>query len=130
MALLSQFLVAFGTAAGAGAHYAVEASRHHSNEFIELVGPSSKGRKGSSWNHVELIRDVDAGFVGRCVASGMSSGGGLIAESPTLRRAGAGALAICGLASVGHAATGASSLALIAGPSLLAAVKAVARPRR
>ncbi len=28
MALLSQFVVAFGTAAGAGAHYAVEASRH------------------------------------------------------------------------------------------------------
>ena len=63
MALLSQFLVAFGTAAGAGAHHAVEASRHHSNEFIELVGPSSKGRKGSSWDHVEaLIRDVDAGW--------------------------------------------------------------------
>ena len=39
MALLSQFLVAFGTATGVGAHYAVEASRHHSNEFVVLVGP-------------------------------------------------------------------------------------------
>ena len=73
MALLSQFLVAFGAAAGAGAHYAVEASRHHSNEFIVLVGPSAKGRKGSSWDHVEaLMRDVDGPFVGRCIASGMS----------------------------------------------------------
>jgi hypothetical protein len=81
MALLSQFLVAFGAAAGAGAHYAVEASRHHSNEFIVLVGPSAKGRKGSSWDHVEaLMRDVDEGFVERCIASGMSSGEGLIAE--------------------------------------------------
>ena len=81
MALLSQFLVAFGTATGAGAYYAVEASRHHSNEFIVLVGPSSKGRKGSSWDHVEaLMRDVDEPFVERCVASGMSSGEGLIAE--------------------------------------------------
>jgi hypothetical protein len=81
MALLSQFLVAFGTATGNSAHYAVEASRHHSNEFIVLVGPSSKGRKGSSWDHVEaLIRDVDAPFVERCIASGMSSGEGLIAE--------------------------------------------------
>ena len=81
MALLSQFLVAFGTAAGAGAHYAVEASRHHSNEFIVLVGPSSKGRKGSSWDHVEaLMRDVDGPFVEHCIASGMSSGEGLIAE--------------------------------------------------
>ena len=81
MALLSQFLVAFGTATGAGAHYTVETSHHHSNEFIVLVGPSSKGRKGSSWDHVEaLIRDVDEPFVERCIASGMSSGEGLIAE--------------------------------------------------
>jgi Protein of unknown function (DUF3987) len=81
MALLSQFLVAFGTATGAGAYYAVEASRHRSNEFIVLVGPSSKGRKGSSWDHVEaLMRDVDEPFIERCIASGMSSGEGLIAE--------------------------------------------------
>jgi len=81
MALLSQFLVAFGTVTGVGAHYAVEASHHRSNEFVVLVGPSSKGRKGSSWDHVEaLMRDVDEGFVERCIASGMSSGEGLIAE--------------------------------------------------
>jgi hypothetical protein len=81
MALLSQFLVAFGTASGNSAHYAVEASRHHSNEFIVLVGPSSKGRKGSSWDHVAaLMREVDEPFVERCIASGMSSGEGLIAE--------------------------------------------------
>ncbi len=81
MALLAQFLVAFGTASGSNAYYAVEASRHHANEFIVLVGPTSKGRKGSSWDHVEaLIGDVDAGFVEHCIASGMSSGEGLIAE--------------------------------------------------
>jgi len=45
-------------------------------------------------------------------------------------RAGAGALAIGGLASVGHATTGGSYLALFAGLSVLAAVKAVVRPRR
>jgi hypothetical protein len=81
MALLSQFLVAFGTATGRHAHYAVEASRHHGNEFVVLVGPTSKGRKGSSWDHVEaLMRDIDAGFAEHCIASGMSSGEGLIAE--------------------------------------------------
>jgi hypothetical protein len=81
MALLSQFLVAFGTATGRNAYYAVEASRHYANEFIVLVGPSSKGRKGSSWDHVEaLLRDVDEHFVEHCIASGMSSGEGLIAE--------------------------------------------------
>lgn len=81
MALLSQFLVAFGTATGRNAHYAVEASRHHTNEFVVLVGASSKGRKGSAWDHVEaLMREVDEPFVGHCIASGMSSGEGLIAE--------------------------------------------------
>jgi hypothetical protein len=49
MALLAQFLVAFGTACGRGAHYQVEADRHYPNEFCILVGPSAKGRKGSSW---------------------------------------------------------------------------------
>ncbi len=39
------------------------------------------GTRWASWNHVEAqIRDVDAAFVERCVGSGMSSGGGLIAE--------------------------------------------------
>jgi hypothetical protein len=81
MALLSQLLVAFGTVSGNSAHYAVEASRHHANEFIVLVGPTSKGRKGSSWDHVEaLMHDIDASFVEHCIASGMSSGEGLIAE--------------------------------------------------
>lgn len=81
MALLSQFLVAFGTATGNGAHYEVEASRHRTNEFVVLVGPTSKGRKGSAWDHVEaLMRDVDDPFVERGIASGMSSGEGLIAE--------------------------------------------------
>jgi hypothetical protein len=44
MALLVQFLVAFGCACGRGAHYQVEADRHYPNEFAVLVGPSSRGR--------------------------------------------------------------------------------------
>lgn len=80
MALLAQFMVTFGTAVGRSAHYAVEASKHFGNEFIVLVGPSSKGRKGSSWDHVErLMRYVDPHFIDNCVSSGMSSGEGLIA---------------------------------------------------
>ncbi|MEJ7787299.1 MAG: DUF3987 domain-containing protein [Solirubrobacteraceae bacterium] len=81
MALLAQFLVCFGTAVGRVAHYPVEASKHFGNEFIVLVGPSSKGRKGSSWDHVErLMRQVDPHFIDNCISSGMSSGEGLIAE--------------------------------------------------
>ena len=81
MALLAQFMVCFGTAVGRVAHYSVEASKHFGNEFIVLVGPSSKGRKGSSWDHVErLMRQVDPHFIENCISSGMSSGEGLIAE--------------------------------------------------
>ena len=81
MALLAQFLVAFGVLIGRRAHYAVEASRHHGNEFLVLVGPSAKGRKGSSWDHVERVLQVaDEDFAGECVSSGLSSGEGLIAE--------------------------------------------------
>ena len=81
MALLAQFLVAFGTACGRGAHYQVEADRHYPNEFCILVGASAKGRKGSSWGHVRrLLHEADHGFVQCCLASGLSSGEGLIAQ--------------------------------------------------
>jgi hypothetical protein len=81
MALLLQFLVAFGAAAGRQARYTVEATDHHLNEFVILVGPSGKGRKGSSWDHVEtLLGHVDKHFVSRCISSGLSSGEGLIWE--------------------------------------------------
>ena len=80
MALLSQFLVAFGCACGRGAYYQVEADRHYPNEFAVLVGPSSRGRKGSSWGHVRrLLEDADPAFA-CCLVGGMSSGEGLIAQ--------------------------------------------------
>ena len=81
MALLVQFLVAVGTACGRGAHYEVEADRHYPNEFCILVGPSAKGRKGSSWGHVRrVLGEADASFVEDCLASGLSSGEGLISQ--------------------------------------------------
>jgi hypothetical protein len=81
MALLVQFLVCFGAAAGHNVHYAVEATRHSLNEFAILVGPSGKGRKGSAWDHVEaLLSELDHQFAERCVSSGLSSGEGLIYE--------------------------------------------------
>lgn len=81
VALLAQFLVGFGTACGRGAHYQVEADQHYPNEFCVLVGPSSKGRKGSSWGHVRrVLAEADPGFVAGCLASGLSSGEGLIAQ--------------------------------------------------
>jgi hypothetical protein len=46
-----------------------------------LVGASGKGRKGSSWDHVEhLLATADPGFIASRLVSGLSSGEGLIAE--------------------------------------------------
>jgi len=81
IALLTQFLVSFGVAAGRHAHLRIEASHHYPNEFCVLVGSSGKGRKGSSWDHVEtLVAAADPEFVDTRLVSGMSSGEGLIAE--------------------------------------------------
>ena len=78
VAILSQLLVAFGAAVGRGAWFEVEATRHHANEFMLLVGDSSKARKGSSWDHVRrLIAAVDPALERR-ILTGLSSGEGLI----------------------------------------------------
>jgi hypothetical protein len=79
VALLVQGLVAFGSVIGRGAHYRVEASRHHGNEFVVLVGDSARARKGSSLDHVlALFERVDRDWARERVASGLSSGEGLI----------------------------------------------------
>lgn len=81
MALLIQFLVAFGVAAGRHAYWPIEASRHHPNEFAVLVGPSGKGRKGSAWDHVEaVLAAAEPAFAADGLVTGLSSGEGLIAQ--------------------------------------------------
>ena len=51
-AILVQFLAAFGALVGRGPHYRVESDEHHANLFVALVGPTSAGRKGTSWGRV------------------------------------------------------------------------------
>ena len=81
MALLVQFLVAFGCACGRGAHYQVEADEHYPNEFCVLVGPSAMGRKGTALGHVRrVLSQADPEFESTCLAGGLSSGEGLIAQ--------------------------------------------------
>jgi hypothetical protein len=78
VAILSQLLVAFGAAVGRGAWFAVEATRHHANEFLILIGDSARARKGSSWDHVQrLIDGADPAITAR-ILTGLSSGEGLI----------------------------------------------------
>jgi len=78
VAILTQLLVSFGAAVGRGAFFQVEATRHHPNEFLVLVGDSSRARKGSSWDHVHrLISAADPTITAR-ILTGLSSGEGLI----------------------------------------------------
>jgi hypothetical protein len=78
VAILAQLLVACGALIGRGAHFQIEATRHHPHEFVVLVGESAKARKGSSFDHVaKLMTEADPSFPGR-LTTGLSSGEGLI----------------------------------------------------
>lgn len=79
VAILVQVLVAFGNCVGRGPHFPVEADEHHPNLFAGIVGATSKGRKGTSWGQVRrLFFPVDEAWVKGSIASGLSSGEGLI----------------------------------------------------
>ncbi len=78
VAILGQLLVACGSVIGRSAWFGVEATRHHPNEFVVLVGDSAKARKGSSWDHVaRLLARADPSFAAR-THTGLSTGEGLV----------------------------------------------------
>lgn len=79
VALLTQFLVAFGNAAGRHAYFRVEADRHYPNLFAVLVGDTAKGRKGTSWGQIRWrLFQVASSWTSDHILSGLSSGEGLI----------------------------------------------------
>lgn len=78
VAILTQLLVCCGALIGRGAHFQIEATLHHPNEFAVLIGDSSRARKGSSFDHVaKLMTEADPSFPSR-LSTGLSSGEGLI----------------------------------------------------
>jgi hypothetical protein len=78
-ALLAQLLVGFGAALGRTANFQVEGSRHHLNEYVILVGQTSKARKGTSWDRIRKVLEyADPQFVEDRILGGLSSGEGLI----------------------------------------------------
>jgi hypothetical protein len=79
-ALLVQLLVAFGNAIGRGPHSKADGSVHACNLFVAIVGKTSKGRKGTSWNRVREPFEAHAArdWARDRVTSGLSSGEGLI----------------------------------------------------
>jgi len=79
VAILCQFLVAFGNCIGRSAHFSVESDKHHLNLFTVLVGTSSKSRKGTSWGHIKRVFGLaDQTWIEDHIVSGLSSGEGLI----------------------------------------------------
>ncbi len=91
-ALLLQLLAAFGNAVGRGPHCMVESTRHGLNLFVVLVGDSSKGRKGTSWNLIaNLFAQVDPAWLSSRVSSARPTAVGLVQtlrdqQPPTDRR--------------------------------------------
>ena len=78
VALLANFLVAFGNVIGDNAHFKVEADTHPMRLFATLVGETAKGRKGTSWGHMKKIfQGIDEVWAAR-IQTGLSSGEGLI----------------------------------------------------
>ncbi len=78
-ALLVQFLTGVGNMFPRGPYWQAGADRHYSNLFAVIVGESSTGRKGSSWNMIgDLLRAVDPEWRENHVQTGLSSGEGLI----------------------------------------------------
>lgn len=78
VALLIQVIVIFGNVIGRNPFQVVEATAHYLNLFVALVGETSKGRKGTSWEHIRKLFDsVSLGWTDR-ITSGLSSGEGLI----------------------------------------------------
>lgn len=79
MALLVQFLAAFGNAIGRGAGFKADGAFHATNLYVVIVGKSSRGRKGTSWARIlDLFKIADPDWARQCVTGGLSSGEGLI----------------------------------------------------
>lgn len=77
--MLLTFLTAFGNIAGTHAHWRVGARPHRLLLNPVLVGPTSKGRKGTTWGAIRPILEAAAPeWINRNVVSGLSSGEGLI----------------------------------------------------
>jgi hypothetical protein len=77
-ALLVQMLAAFGNIIGRGPYYVAESTRHHTNLYALIVGPTSAA-KGSSLAQVRNVLDcVDDVWAHDCNRSGLSSGEGLV----------------------------------------------------
>jgi hypothetical protein len=81
VAVLTGAIAAVGNALGRGPYVQVGATKHRTNLFIGHVGATAKGRKGSAWKPVQdVMHASDPRWTKTRIASGLSSGEGLISE--------------------------------------------------
>ena len=79
VALLLQFLVAFGNLVGRQPHAIAGGARHTLNLYVASVGQTSKSRKGTSWAHVQhLFGFLDKEWTRDHIIKSVSTGEGLI----------------------------------------------------
>jgi hypothetical protein len=77
-ALLINFLIAFGNVVGRQVYTIVNKTKHCLNFDALLIGDTSTGRKGTSWDPIfELFNRVDPQWAKNCNKSGLVSGEGL-----------------------------------------------------
>ncbi len=78
IALLLHLIAYVGNAVGLRPHVMVEDTEHGTNEFVGLVGATSKSRKGTAERRIRRVMDAaDPAWVRR-IKTGLSSGEGLI----------------------------------------------------
>jgi hypothetical protein len=79
--ILLQLIVGYGNLIGPGPRFWIDGAYQFTNEFLLLVGNTSRGRKGTSWARARpFLETCDPGWLNDRVANGLSSGEGLIAE--------------------------------------------------
>jgi hypothetical protein len=79
VAILLQVLVAFANLVGRKVFFVVGGTRHYLNMFVALVGLTSVGRKGTSWDVARYpLSAADPDWAENRVAGGLVSGEGLI----------------------------------------------------
>jgi Protein of unknown function (DUF3987) len=80
-ALLFQFLAFTGNVFGDTAWVTIERTKHYANLFVVVVGATAKSRKGTAEGWVrDLLRMAAPAWDRNCIASGLSTGEGLIAR--------------------------------------------------
>ena len=77
--LLLTFLAAFGAAVGRGPHALADGAEHPARLDVLLVGPTAKGRKGTTWQQVRRpMALADPGFIDERILGGFGSGEALV----------------------------------------------------